>query len=126
MVINFPRNSDSNLVAQLLVEDSQDLINAHSRAAPRANVPGNVFLPLHFVSSQARQLVTISVSKKVTLVALGKPSPSSAVHVKLRPVITAHPLRYSHTPWSSIDFNYLIRRSAYLAYKCCNVCRGSP
>jgi hypothetical protein len=41
MVVDFPLSSDSNLVAQFLVEDSQDLMNAHSRAAPRANVPGN-------------------------------------------------------------------------------------
>jgi hypothetical protein len=41
MVVDFPLSSDSNLVAQLLVEDSQDPINAHLRAALRANVPGN-------------------------------------------------------------------------------------
>jgi hypothetical protein len=41
MVVYFSLNSDSNLAAQLLVEDSQDPMNAHSRAAPRANVPGN-------------------------------------------------------------------------------------
>jgi hypothetical protein len=41
LVVDFPLSSDSNLVAQLLVEDSQDPMNAHSRAAPRANVPGN-------------------------------------------------------------------------------------
>jgi hypothetical protein len=35
-----------------------------------------------------------------------------------RPVITAHPLRYSHTPWSSIGFNYPIRGVSRLIYAC--------